>query len=413
MIEEGTCRVFDALEADGGQARFVGGCVRDALLGRPVLDIDIATPLTPDEVIERLDAAGIKHVPTGIKHGTITAVVDGAPFEITTLRRDVETDGRHAKVTFTRSWREDAERRDFTMNALYATREGEIFDPFGGIADVRQGVARFIGEPQDRIKEDVLRILRFFRFYARYGAGEPDSAGLAACRDMAGGLKKLSAERIRNEILKILGSEDPAHVWRVMLDNGILAPILPELTDIDTLSAISGAEVSCEHVDEGYVTGDPIRRLVSVMTTRTPDAVDSLADRLRLSNDQRARMQAMLALHDEIDFSMNHDTAHRMIYRYGKPAFMDALLLAGAEQGIGGGDDLLKRLFTLSRRFTPPDFPLRGQDALVLGMEPGPELGAVLKAVEDWWVEKNFKPDRAACFEELKRRIGDMQMSAS
>ena len=224
-----TRAVLEALMADGKPARLVGGCVRDALAGRPVTDVDIATPETPPRVIDLLRAAGLKAVPTGVEHGTVTAVVRGKPFEVTTLRRDVTTDGRHAVVAFTDDWTEDAARRDFTMNALSADPDGRVHDPFDGVADLAAGRVRFVGEARARIREDVLRILRFFRFHAHYGKGAPDADGLAACRELAPLLPRLSAERVATELLKLLKAPDAAATVRMMREAGILAPILAEI----------------------------------------------------------------------------------------------------------------------------------------------------------------------------------------
>ncbi|MFP5513038.1 MAG: CCA tRNA nucleotidyltransferase, partial [Alphaproteobacteria bacterium] len=256
--------VFAALDAGGADARFVGGCVRDAWLGRPVKDIDVATHAPPERVMELLEAAGIRVIPTGIDHGTVTALCGGKPYEITTLRRDVETDGRHARVEFTDDWMEDAARRDLTMNALSCTPDGAMFDPFGGLADLAAGRVRFVGEARRRIEEDVLRLLRFFRFHAHYGRGDPDAEALAACRELAPRLPTLSGERVRGELFRLLTAPCAAAVWRLMMGQGIMVHLLPEAMDADRLDRLIAVER-----DLG-ITPDPTRRLAAVLDSDRP-----------------------------------------------------------------------------------------------------------------------------------------------
>src|SRR6185312_15373314 len=280
----GVKRLLDALGAKEGLTRYVGGAVRDDLLDLPVSDVDLATRLEPNEVVRRLEAARIKAVPTGIDHGTVTAVSDGHPYEITTLRRDVETDGRRATVAFTSDWEEDAARRDFTINALSADpRTGEVFDYFGGLDDLQARHIRFIGHPLKRIAEDHLRILRFFRFHARFGVGEPDAAALEACTARANDLMALSRERIADELLKLLEVPDPSPTVAIMLDRGILRPILPELDGLEHLKALIAAE------REAKLSPDALRRLAALLP-RDAEIADDIGARLRLSNKARKRL---------------------------------------------------------------------------------------------------------------------------
>jgi len=289
------------LAALGGEGRFVGGCVRDTLLGRAVGDIDIATPLTPDEVTRRLNAAGIKVAPTGLTHGTVTAVASGKPFEITTLRHDVETDGRHARVAFTDDWAEDAKRRDFTMNALFLEADGAVFDPMGGLGDLRAHRVRFVGDPMTRIREDVLRILRFYRFHAHYGAGEPDPSARVACRALAHLLPNLSRERVAAELLKLLAAADPVPALRLMKEDGVLAQILPEAPRLDQLAALIPLEPA----------PDSIRRLAALIG----GGAEQLAERLRLSTADRERLVVLETRPVRIDLAGDEAAQHRALYR--------------------------------------------------------------------------------------------------
>ena len=282
-----TVAVLDALEAAGGEGRFVGGCVRDALIGRPVADIDIATPMTPQAVVDAVTRAGLKAVPTGIEHGTVTVVSSGRPYEVTTLRRDVTTDGRRATVAFTEDWAEDAARRDFRLNALYADRTGAVFDPTGeGVADAEAGRIVFVGEPERRIREDYLRILRFFRFRAWFGRGEADGAALAACSALKAGISQLSAERISAELIKLLSAPDPRAAVHLMADTGVLFEVLPWAGDASMFLPMI------------QIDRDPILRLSSLLPG-DPDVVREAAEKLRLSNAQKARL--IEALPDEVE----------------------------------------------------------------------------------------------------------------
>jgi poly(A) polymerase len=375
MTDKATQRVLDALEAAGGEgaARFVGGCVRDTLVGLPVADVDIATPLTPDRVIAALEAAGVRSVPTGIEHGTVTAVADRRPFEVTTLRRDVETDGRRAVVAFSEDWAEDASRRDFRLNALYVDREGRLFDYVGGgVEDALAGRIVFVGDAEQRIREDYLRVLRFFRFYAWYGKGGPDADGLAACARLKDGLAKLSAERISKELLRLLAAPDPKPAVRLMAETGVLAVLLPfslELKRFEDMVAISE---------------DADLRL-SALLADDPGIVAMAAERLRLANSQRDRL---LAAASPVDLGLDPKAARGAIYRAGPPVFADRVLRAWAANPERAQE--ARRLLEQAAGWTPPRFPLGGGDVAALGIPMGPEVGRLLREVETWWIEQDF-----------------------
>ncbi len=386
-----TRKVLAALTEGGQPARFVGGCVRDTLMGRPIADIDIATPMLPDAVIDAVSASGLKAIPTGLDHGTVTVVADGRPFEVTTLRRDVETDGRHAVVAFTEDWEEDAARRDFTVNALSADQSGRVYDYFGGVEDARAGRVRFVGDPVRRIEEDVLRLLRFFRFYAQLGTPPPDAAALEACRGMAGRIDTLSGERVRVEVLKLLATPNPLPAWRLMIDTGVSANTIGEPGDVDRLAGLVSVEADA----------DPVRRLAALLTVG-PDGAARLAERLKTSRAERERLVALSGRGDRIDPAMAPQALREVVYRLGSALARDEILLARA---AAPGDDRLKALASQADGWTPPEFPLKGRDALSLGMASGPGVGDLLQAIEEDWIAGDFKADRAALLEELKRRI--------
>jgi len=362
---EGLDRLAEVLGAEAGDTRFVGGAVRDTLLGEPVADVDLATRLLPDQTLARLAAAEIRAVPTGIAHGTVTAVIASGPVEVTTLRRDLSTDGRHAVVGFTGEWRDDAERRDFTMNALYADpRTGEIHDWFDGLADLHARRVRFIGDPHCRIAEDHLRILRFFRFHARFGDAI-DEAGLAACVDRANDLMALSRERIAAELVKLLVAANAIPVVALMVARGILRPVLPEADRVDRLHALAAAERAAG------VAPDPIRRLAALIAS---DAADAVGARLKLSKADRKRLAAATA-------GTGEEGPRALAYRVGPDAAIDRLLLAGADVGAIAG-------------WTPPRLPLTGGALVARGLIKGPAVAAALRTVEDRWVAEGF-PDQA------------------
>lgn len=378
-----TAAVMAALAAAGGQdaARFVGGCIRNTLSGHPVSDIDIATRLTPDEVTAALAAAGLKSVATGVDHGTVTAIASGRPFEITTLRRDVETDGRRAVVAFTQDWAEDAQRRDFRLNAIYADRTGTLFDPTGeGVADARAGRIVFVGDARMRVREDYLRILRFFRFFAWFGSGEPDPQAVEACATLKDGLASLAAERVTKELLKLLAAPDPRPAAALMEQTGVLPAILPGAGGLTVFDAM---------VD---IDADPLLRLAAL----APDAA-RVAAALRLSNAQRDRLTAASAAQIA---PMDARAARAALYADGAQAFADRAKLAWAA-GRGGEADWAP-LLALAQGWARPVLPVTGADAAAAGIAPGPALGAALRTVEAWWVGEDFTPDRAAALAKLR-----------
>lgn len=371
----GLPKLLAALDAEGGETRIVGGAVRDWLLGLDVADIDLATRLAPEAVMMRLAKAGIKAVPTGLAHGTVTAVVDGAAHEITTLRRDVETDGRHARVAFTDDWEADASRRDFTINALYADpRSGSIFDCFGGAADLQARRVRFIGAPLRRIAEDHLRILRFFRFSARY-ADKPDPKGLAACAARANDLMALSRERIRDEMLKILRLAKPVDVVEAMVGHGILAPVLPEIS----IDAIAGLQALVAAEEGAGVGPAPIRRLAALLPADAGVAAD-IAARLKLSNADRARL-----VHGAGRGPVPGDP-RALAYAIGAEATLDRMLI--------GLDERAQHWAMPLDRWVRPRLPVSGKDLIAMGLPPGPEVSRKLHAVESAWVAAGFPGDR-------------------
>ncbi len=409
-----TRTVIDALTAEGADVRFIGGCVRDALAGRPVKDIDIATPDPPDRVLSLLTHKGVHAIPTGIDHGTITAVVGKAHFEVTTLRVDVETDGRRARVAYTDDWIVDATRRDFTINTFSCTLDGDVFDPFESLPDLAHGRVQFVGVAGQRIQEDALRILRFFRFQAHYGRPPPDAEALAACRYHAGLLSRLSGERVRGEILRILQATDPAEAFMLMHAHGVLAPILPEAGEqarnIGRLRVLAWLETRAIRVDG--VAPDALRRLAAVLDTDAQGA-SAVGHRLRLSNAQTARLVTMVAPPVALSPSMGSDARRRAFHRLGVDGARDLILMAMADERAvaprgGGSTELWLSLLEAAGAWTPVAFPLRGRDVLGLGLAPGPAVGAALKTVEAWWEAGGCRADRTACLERLKTTITDI-----
>jgi poly(A) polymerase len=379
MNEPPVQALLAALTRGGIAARFVGGCVRNWVSDRRVDDIDIAVDKPPETVMRALEAADLKVVPTGLKHGTVTAIVKGRPFELTTLRRDVLTDGRRAVVAFTDDWRIDAERRDFTFNAMYAEPDGTIWDPFDGRTDLLAGRVRFIGDPDQRIAEDRLRVLRFFRFHAWFGKPPLDSAGFDACRRNAGALSSLSAERVAKELLRLLAAPAPTDALEAMAEAGALDHWLPEYAGAARLKAL----IARERED----AADPLRRLAAIVS---PPAT-AVAKRLKLSTQQSLRLQLMLEPAAPGDL-LNRRAA---LYRLGTSLFVDRVLLEGPDDW--------RAALALARTWTPPELPIGGADALALGLKPGPQVGALLEAVERWWIAGDFSADRAACLAELNR----------
>jgi poly(A) polymerase len=407
MTAPDTAAVLKALAKGGKEARFVGGCVRDALLGRKITDIDLATPEPPERVMKLLADARITitMVPTGLKHGTITAVVNKRPFEITTLRRDVETDGRHAKVEYTDDWEADAARRDFTMNALFCAPDGTLYDAFGGIADLRARRVRFVGEAEARIREDVLRLLRYFRFYAHYGASPPDPAALDACRALAHLLPTLSGERVCQETMKLLRAADPATVFTLMREQRILDHFLPEAKRIDRLAALVTIEGL---VPAALLAGaDAVRRLGALIGDSV-EAGRAVASRLKFSNTDRERLIAIL--HDAsplIDPDLNGPARRRLIHRLGAERFIDRALLNWSNRLAGGGTQDRRvteswiDLIRFAREWPVPEFPLKGRDLVDAGVPIGPAVGQLMEQLQAWWIDGDFAADRNACLVRL------------
>lgn len=400
-------RLLAALAQGGEEARVAGGAVRNTLMGQPVADVDIATTCLPEEIMRRAEAEGFKPVPTGIEHGTITVVAGGKPYEITTLRADVETDGRRAKVSFGRDWKLDAERRDFTINALYADADGSIVDLVGGIADIEARRLRFIGDAEARIREDYLRILRFFRFFAWYGEGRPDAEGLKACVRLKEGLAQLSAERVWAELKKLLSAPDPSRALLWMRQAGVLTAALPESEKwgIDAVHGLTRAEK-----DLGWAA-DPMLRLEAIVP---PDAarMKTLAERLRFSTAEADRLRYW-ALSTAVEPKTTEGELAKRLYRGNRQGFVDRLRLslAGARvRAVEDNNALLEaggfsRLLAFALKWEKPVFPLKGADLTALGATPGPKLGEILKNLEAEWIEAGFAPDRDALLERAAKAL--------
>ncbi|SMF46520.1 poly(A) polymerase [Tistlia consotensis] len=382
MTAPATRAVVAALEAEGAGVRFVGGCVRDALLGRAIRDVDIATPDPPDKVLALLKRAGLKAVPTGLAHGTVTAVSGHRPFEITTLRHDVETFGRHARVAFTDDWRADAARRDFTFNALSLEPDGALHDYFGGIEDLRAGRVRFVGEARRRIAEDYLRLLRFFRFFAFYGRGAPDAEALAAAAEAAPQLTRLSGERVRAELFRLLEAPDPVPVLRLMTGHRILAAELPEAGDPGTVARLLPVE--------GAGAPDPLLRLAAWLETDAAGA-GSVAERLRLSNAERLRLAVLVAPPLPVSAGETRERLRVACHRLGSERVADLLRLAAARSGSSVG---LEAALAVVDGWVPAALPVKGRDLATLGMPPGPEMGRLLDELEGCWTKSDFTLDR-------------------
>ncbi|MEX6507980.1 CCA tRNA nucleotidyltransferase [Jiella sp. M17.18] len=385
-----------ALSEGGEEARVVGGAVRNTILGHPVTDVDIATTTVPQETVRRVEAAGFKAVPTGFEHGTITVVTPERPFEVTTLREDVETNGRHAVVRFGRDWRADASRRDFTINALYATAAGEVVDLVGGIADIESRTLRFIGDAETRIREDYLRILRFFRFFAWYGAGRPDAAGIRAAARLKDGMSGLSAERVWAELKKLLAAPDPSRALLWMRQTGVLTQVLPESErwGIDSIHPLVAAEVAF-----GW-PADPLLRLMAITPPDAPRMAD-LARRLRLSNADRDRLLAH-AHAEPVAATEREAELNARLYFGDRQAIVDRLRLAvaTARAKAEGGIEAMAVLASLTRQleaaeaFDPPAFPISGEDLRQAGIAPGPGMGRALEQLKRSWAESGFRQTR-------------------
>ena len=376
----GLSAVLAALNADGEEARVVGGAVRNTLLGLPVSDVDIATTAVPQVVAERVRRAGLKPVPTGVEHGTVTVVADHHAFEVTTLREDMETDGRRAVVRFGRSWLHDAQRRDFTLNALYAAADGSVVDLVGGLSDLTARRIRFIGDPQARIREDYLRILRLFRFHAAYGAGPVDREAFTASVQRRAGLLTLSRERVRAEMLKLLVAPGAAATLAVMSDAGLIQPLLAGIADVGAFTRLVGLERAWQ------VKPDAIRRLAAV-AVRVADDAERLRDRLRLSNAEARRLAALSAT---VPALPDAGAVRAFLYRNGVEAALDLALLAAAH---GRGD--MEAVAAMAASWAPPRLPFAAADLMALGLTPGRALGAALARAEARWIAADFPMDPA------------------
>jgi poly(A) polymerase len=373
LIDPALQRVMAAIAESGGEARVAGGAVRNALLGEAVTEVDLATSLTPEQVTEACTARGMSVHPTGIDHGTVTVVSEHHPFEVTTLRHDVETDGRRATVKFTDDWEADAMRRDFTMNALYCDARGKVYDFTGGHRDLLGRRVIFVGDAEQRIREDFLRILRFFRFHARYGEGAPDAAGLAATVRLRAGLAGLSAERIRQEMFKLLAAGGAVPTLRLMAERGILPHLLPYTEDWQVI---------------GRLPPDPLLRLA--VLARDPMA---MKERWRLSNHEERRLQAITSLSAPTP-ALRELEQKIILYQMGPEAWRDLVLIGWARSGAGMDDPRWSALLGLPQRWSIPVLPVSGGDLLAAGMKPGPEIGATLRRLEDWWVASGFTPGK-------------------
>jgi poly(A) polymerase len=408
MTAPQTMNVFAALTAGQAEVRFVGGCVRDAVCGRPVRDIDIATAARPERVVELLKSAGFRVILTGFDHGTVTAITDGRSFDVTSLRVDVETDGRRARVAFTDDWVADAARRDFTINALSSTTDGDIYDPFGGIDDLNRGLVRFVGNARERIEEDVLRLLRYFRFFAHYGRPPIDLDALAACRALAPKLSRLSGERVRAEMLRILLAPEPADVILLMRGERILDHILPEAGDVGYLRMMSWLESRALKMPS--VGPDALRRLASLLSNDAAGA-EKVAARWRLSNTETTRLTTLAEAPLTFD-DLGQDDTRRALRTLGADLVRDLVLLDWA--GVASIDPhqphvrtpVWTNILEAAEAWTSLDFPLKGRDILALGIAAGPEIGRLLGAAEAWWDAGGCRADRDACLAKLKTLAG-------
>ncbi len=390
-------RLLRALDADSIDVRFVGGAVRNAVMGLPVSEIDLATPDTPQRVIERLHQSGLKAVPTGLDHGTVMAVVDNATFEITTLRRDTACDGRHAAVEFTTDWHEDARRRDFTMNAMSLRPDGALFDDHGGWDDAKTGRVRFVGNAADRIQEDYLRTLRLFRFFAWYGRAPIEPATLMACRVHAAGLARLSAERIQQELVKLLNAPSPVEAAALMAANDVLQYVLPGESDVSSFTRL----VACE--TQTNTAHSWIRRLAAL--SRAP--TESVADHLKLSNSDRERLKVLMQVEPVLDDHTDPLRLRRALFHLGASLVSDRILLAWSRQGDAGSPAPWRALLEAAAAWSPKILPVSGSDVLDLGVKAGPAVGRLLAAVEDWWIGAGFEPSHTwqQNFERTRRGI--------
>lgn len=411
MMAPSAIIIMDVLNRDGAEARFIGGCVRDAILKRPTNDVDIATTLPPDAVTRLLEAAGLKLVPTGIEHGTVTVVTIERDYQITTLRTDVETDGRHAQVSYTSDWTADAARRDFRINTLSASPDGDVYDPFQGLSDLAHGRVRFVGNAVERIDEDVLRILRFFRMFAYFGTPAPNKEALVACRLRAPRLAELSSDRVREEIFKTLKCRDPAAICLMMAGENVFKYLLPEYSDVGTLRMLQWLEQDAIRFDS--VQPSALRRLAALVSTDETGA-QAIATRFNLSNVDRAQFVTVVAPDWRPSPEMTDVELTATLYKSTPDIVRDIVLIEWAGQLAiqprqpSGKTTGWQRLIAFIENWQPIKFPLRGQDVLDQGGEPGPEVSALLDRVEAWWQAGNFIANHDACLARLKEEINTL-----
>ena len=392
-----TQRVFAALAARGYAARVVGGAVRNALLGHAVDDLDIATTALPDEVIAAVSAASLKAIPTGLAHGTVTVISDGTPFEVTTLRKDVATHGRHATVAFTDDWIADASRRDFTINALYCAADGETFDPLGGYDDVVARRVRFIGSAAERIREDYLRILRFFRLTAAFGEGAPDPDALAACVRERAGLAILSAERVRQELLRLLAARRGPEIVSVMLDYGLITEVVGAAPRPTLLTRLAHIEAAL-----GLEPNAMLR--LAALIVEVPEDAERLRDRLRLSNEEAAALLRAPVRSPDLAPTAPEAVARAALYRLEGPAYRQRVLLEWTRAGDPHTSNAWRSRYRLPDTWRPPKFPVAGTDVIALGVPAGPRIGNILRTLEAWWIEGDF----AAGEDTLRSRLEEL-----
>lgn len=401
LADRSIAKVFKALGYPEVDARCVGGCVRDAILNRAISDIDIATPDVPTVVSEKLVQAGLKVVPTGLAHGTVTAIADGTPFEITTLRKDTACDGRHAAVEFTTDWVEDASRRDFTFNALSLRLDGTVFDPFGGVADAQAGVVRFVGDPRDRIQEDYLRILRYFRFLAHYGKAPPAPEVLEVCRDHRTGLAQLSAERVRMEVVKLLLADNPLVAVNAMIETDVLTQIVGGNVDSSALARL----LRQDQVTASTAPGSEVwqTRWVALFEAQAT----RLANHLKCSGKDQKRIAAVVAASAQADQAFAHSARHRFFYEFGGDVAASGIRVAWGRQNNAAEARWLE-FYAQAKAWRSPHFPLTGADVKALGVEEGPRIGEVLAELEAQWIEGGFSMTTGDLRMALKARLQDV-----
>lgn len=403
LASAATQRVMAAIEADGRQVRAVGGVVRNTLMGLAVTDIDIATTALPPDVLRLARAAGLGVVETGLQHGTVTVIANHQPFEVTTLRRDVETDGRHATVAFTDDWTADARRRDFTMNALYCDRSGRVYDPLGGYADIVARRVRFIGEAADRIREDYLRILRFFRFTAQYAEGEPDAEGLVACTRWREGLAQLSRERVHQEMTRLVTARRAVEAMTLLQGHGILAQVLPAAPRPAVFARLTKIEAALAW------TPDAMLRLAALGVVTGEDA-SRIGRAFKVSREERGVLDLGARENARLTSPPDERAARALLYREGPDSYRRLIALSLAcSLAHSTCDPAWAAALTLPARWSAPKLPVNGADVMARGVAAGPEVGVALRRAEAWWIEQDFAPGR----EELLARLAAMQLSGT